>query len=615
MYKSLNDYLDALRRAGELIEIAAPVDTRWEIAELTDRMSKESGGGKALLFTDAGGEFPVAVNLLGSDRRICMALGVDRLGELTERIESLFRSATAPKNSIGDKLKMLPLLARASRWLPVRRSGRGACQHAVMKEPDLGRLPILTCWPHDGGPFVTLPMVHTIDPETGTPNLGMYRMQVFSKNTTGMHWHLHKTGAKHYEKHKKAGKKMPVTVCLGGDPVYAYSATAPLPENIDEYLLAGFIRNKPVELVKCLTNDLYVPSDCDFVIEGYVDPQEEKAVEGPFGDHTGFYSLEDRYPVFHVTCITHRKNPVYPATLVGIPPQEDVYIAKATEKIFLAPIRLVMQPEITDLYMPEEGVAHNLAVAALEKTYPGQPFKVASSLWGAGQMMFNKFILLTDAGTDIRCSEGLAGALENVRIPEDVMTSKGPLDVLDHTAARMGFGGKLCLDATFKGDRTFEGFSLPAEWKLQETDAIEVNDRFARKWRTLFLKVKNGFGGDCAEAVGQLIRTHAIEGIRFFVVFDANVPLDDPGLLIWYASSNCDAVRDVAVRDGYLVFDARVKAGGVAGFNRPWPNVVVSDRRTIDKVDARWAEYGIGPFIASPCLRYDPLLLSDRAEA
>ena len=379
MYRSLQEFVERLEREGELIRISAPVSTRFEIAELTDRMAKSQGGGKALLFENVGGEFPVLTNMMGSSRRIAMALGVERLEEISERIDALLKDALSPKGSMWEKMRMLPLLSDVAKWFPQSVSGRGACQEVILQgdEVDLERLPLLHSWESDGGAFVTLPMVNTLDPDTGVRNVGMYRMQRFDKRTTGMHWHIHKTGARHYDGYKRQGRRMPVVVTLGGDPVYTYAATAPMPDNMDEYLLAGFLRRKPVRLVKALTCDIRVPEDCDFVIEGYVDPMEDKAIEGDFGDHTGFYSLKDLYPRFHVTCITHRRGAIYPATVVGVPPQEDAYIAEATERIFLAPIRLAVQPEVRDLWMPVEGTAHNLAVLSVDSRYTGQAHKVA----------------------------------------------------------------------------------------------------------------------------------------------------------------------------------------------------------------------------------------------
>jgi 4-hydroxy-3-polyprenylbenzoate decarboxylase len=310
LYKSLTHFISALESAGELVRIKEFVSPRLEITEIADRMVKN--GGKALLFENTGSAFPLLINAFASDRRICMALGVKSLGDIESDIARLLKAFLGPKDRFIDKIKVLSILKEVSSWMPHSTSGRGACQEIVMDQPDLTKLPILTCWPADGGPFITLPAVHTRDPLSGARNLGMYRMQVFSPDMTGMHWHLHKGSARHYQQYKELGTRMPVTVTLGGDPVYTYVATAPLPEEVDEYLLAGFLRKKKVELVKCLTNDLEVPSDVDFVIEGYIDPSEELILEGPFGDHTGFYSLADYFPRFHVTCISHRKSLAYP---------------------------------------------------------------------------------------------------------------------------------------------------------------------------------------------------------------------------------------------------------------------------------------------------------------
>ncbi|MBO5758581.1 MAG: UbiD family decarboxylase, partial [Rikenellaceae bacterium] len=369
MYTSLQTFIDRLAAAGELVEVDAKVDPVFEIREIADRMSKAPDGGKALLFKNTGTEFPLLINMFGSERRMAMALGTESLEQIPQRIDSVVRTVLSPRSGLMQKARTA---LQATRWLPRKTRRRGECQQVVWTgdDIDLGKLPILLSAPCDGGRFVTLPMVNTVDPTTGVRNVGMYRMQVVDRNTTAMHWQIHKTGERHYRAYQQAGiRRMPVSVCLGGDPAYTFAATAPMPDGMDEYLLAGFLRGKPVRLVKCLTNDIYVPSDCDFVIEGWVDTTEPKMVEGPFGDHTGFYSLEDEYPLFHITAITHRRGAVYPATIVGVPPMEDAYIAKASERIFLAPIRLVMQPEIRDMWMPEAGVAHNLAVVSIAESY------------------------------------------------------------------------------------------------------------------------------------------------------------------------------------------------------------------------------------------------------
>ncbi|MFT3945851.1 MAG: menaquinone biosynthesis decarboxylase [Agriterribacter sp.] len=425
-YKHQQEFINALEKSGELVRIKTFADPHLEIAEITDRISKSGNGGKALLFENTGYDFPVLMNAYGSEKRMCMALGVQHLDDIAKEIEALFKLLTKPKEGILDKLNMLPKLGQFASWMPKVKKGRGECQEIVITEnPDLGKLPVITCWPKDGGPFITLPVIHTKDLHTAIRNVGMYRMQVFGPTLTGMHWHKHKVSAKHYNGYKAAGKKMPVAVALGGDPAYAYAATAPLPENVDEYMLAGFLRRKKVELVKCITQpEIEVPADADFIIEGYVDPTEEMIWEGPFGDHTGYYSLPDWYPRFHVTCITHKKNPVYPATIVGIPPQEDAWLGKATERIFLAPIKMTMVPEIMDMEMPVEGVFHNLVIAKIKKEFAGQGQKVMYAMWGAGQMMFNKILVIADELAGIQHYKELAQQVfANLNVSTDVIFS------------------------------------------------------------------------------------------------------------------------------------------------------------------------------------------------
>lgn len=604
MYGNLKEYIAALDAAGELQRINVRVNTELEIAEITDRVSKSPGGGKALLFSNTGTDYPVITNMFGSERRICLALGVDSLDELPARIENLFRQAMSPMPCLADKMRMIPVARDVLRWMPKRTNRRGECQQVIATgdDVDLGALPILKCWPHDGGRFVTLPLVHTQDPETGIRNVGMYRMQVFSKNTTGMHWHMHKTGAKHYEAYKRRGERMPVSVCLGGDPAYTYSATAPMPDGMDEYLLAGFLRGRAVKLVKCITNDIYVPSDADFVIEGYVDTSEAKTVEGPFGDHTGFYSLEDLYPVFHVTAITRRRDAVYPATLVGIPPQEDYYIAQATEKIFLAPIRMALQPEIEDLWMPCEGVAHNLAVVNMRKSYAGQAMKVASGMWGAGQMMFDKFMVVASVEGSVRDTSLIARLLKRADIKRDVMFSRGTLDVLDHATATMGEGGKMMIDLTT--DRPARETAIPSTLTLPEGASADLT--LAGEWGLIILRGISAAG---------FLSANAVSGINYIVEADAaTVTLSYPDLL-WYGLANTEACRDIRVRDGVMIIDARSKTPPKEDYPVRWPNAVVSDRATIELVDRRWSEYEFAEQIESPSLKYARLLHSDNAEA
>lgn len=616
MYGSLREYIDTLERHGELLRVGARVSPRFEIAEITDRMAKSEGGGKALLFENTGTEFPVLTNMMGSDRRMALALGAESLDDIALRIDSMLGRALAPKGSLVDKLRMLPLLADMSRWFPREASGRGACQQVVLQgdEADIGRLPLLRSWEHDGGPFVTLPMVNTVDPESGIRNVGMYRMQRFDARSTGMHWHIHKTGARHYDAYRRMGRRMPVVVTLGGDPAYTYAATAPMPDNMDEYLLAGFLRRRPVRLVRALTCDIRIPEDCDFVIEGYVDPAEPKVVEGDFGDHTGFYSLKDLYPLFHITAITHRRDAVYPATVVGVPPQEDAYIAKATEKIFLAPIRMAVQPEVEDLWMPTAGTAHNLAVVSIAKRYEGQAHKVAQALWGAGQMMFNKYLVIASSSTHIRSFATLAALLRRADTARSIIRSEGVLDVLDHATATCGFGGKLAFDLT-DVDISTPAEPIATPRTARPAGGIELFDtRFVESCGLLVLYAAPD-RPDVADAERYLAEND-IRGMKYVALFDyaaaGTMTAED---LLWLAAANTDPRRDVRhLSGGELLIDARSKHPSVEGNPPRFPNVVASSTETIRAVDERWEEYGLGKRIESPSRRYRRMQLSTKAD-
>ncbi len=626
MYRNLREYVSLLEQHGELVRITVPVDPELEMAEITDRMSKSPGGGKALLFENSGTAFPVVTNLFGSSRRIAMALGARSLDDIAGRIDDLISGAMSPMETISDKLRMLPLLAEASRWMPRRVRGRGECQQVVLTGEDasLGILPVLKCWPHDAGRFITLPLVHTADPGDGRRNVGMYRMQILSPHSTGMHWHIHKTGARHYDSYRKLGRRMPVSVALGGDPAYTYAATAPMPDGMDEYLLAGFLRRRSVRLVRCITNDLYVPADCDFVIEGYVDTAEAPVIEGPFGDHTGFYSLEDLYPVFHVTAITHCRNAIYPATVVGIPPQEDAYMAEATERIFLAPIRMALQSEVADLHMPVAGVAHNLAVVGVETRYAGQAVKVASGLWGAGQMMFCKCIVAVPPGTDLRDPQALAPLVKNMSPATDVHITHGVADVLDHATAVCGTGGKVVIDLTRYGGQA----GVQAGPAKSRAEALLEAER--RGYKLTVIDTPGGDGNQDAGSItedwgiytyfvdreadtGSAVDLAHILGVRIVVLFDPQAISLSPAELLWLAGGNTDPERDITILDGVMVVDARTKIPGSEGAPERWPNPVVSSPETIALVDKRMEEYGIG-LQDSPSGRYARIVSTDNAQ-
>jgi 4-hydroxy-3-polyprenylbenzoate decarboxylase len=626
LYKNLQQFISVLEKEGELIRIKEFVNPELEICELTDRFSKQSGGGKALLFENTGTGFPVLTNAMGSLHRICLALGADNLDSYGVEINDLLKMAMGDKNSWFEKLKILPQLKRISSWMPEKTNRRGECQEIIINNPDLSILPILKCWPADGGRFVTLPLVHTIDPVTGIRNLGMYRMQVFDKNLTGMHWHRHKTGARHYAEYKKMGKRMPVAVALGGDPAYTWSATAPLPDQIDEYILAGFIRKKKVELVKCITQDIYVPYDVDIVIEGYVDPMEELIWEGPFGDHTGFYSLEDWYPKFHVTCITHRKNAVYPATIVGIPPQEDAWIARATERFFLTPIKLSMAPEIIDLDIPPAGTAHNLTILKIEKTYPGQGQKVMNSLWGAGQMMFNKFMVTVDGDVDIHnYPELFKHICKNLQVSSDLLFGKGPLDVLDHSSDNFAYGSKLGIDVTHKFLEEKVDDIIPPVVHCQPDITIlkEINPGIENmifpEEEVLLFSVKSTHLHHVKEISTALSLDASLQKVKLIVAYEASVELTDFYQCTWQAFSNTDPARDCMVINSgsrtVLCCDATFKTKQRNNFKRLWPNAVVSDSETIDSIDKNWSKYTTLPFIASPSRYYQNLKRGNGAVA
>lgn len=472
-FNSFQDFLRYLEEQGEVARVAAEVSAELEITEITDRVTKARG--KALLFERVkGSRFPVVTNAFGSPRRVAMALG-RAPDEIAARIESII-SLKTPRG-IADKLKLLPRLLELVR-MPPKTVTRAPCQEVVHTDPDLSIIPVLKCWPHDAGNFITLPLVVTKSLEDGTRNIGMYRVQIYDKATTGMHWQIHKDGRNHFSQYARAKKRMEAAIVIGGDPATIYAATAPLPPGIDELLFAGFIRNKAVEIVGCKTVDLEVPAWAEFVIEGYLDP-DERRTEGPFGDHTGFYSPAEDYPVFHATCITHRRNPVYPATVVGPPPMEDAFLAQATERIFLPLIRTVI-PELVDMNLPVQGAFHNCAIVSIDKSYPMQAQKVMHALWGMGQMMNTKMIIVLDGDVNVHDLGTVAWkAFNNVDPARDLTMTSGPLDALDHASPYPLHGSKIGVDATRKIEgETARGW--PEEIKMSEDIIRLVSD----KWKT-----------------------------------------------------------------------------------------------------------------------------------
>jgi len=476
-YTDLRDFIQALEQAGELKRIPFEVDPYLEITEFADRAVKSNG--PALLFEKPKGcSAPVLINAFASMKRMEIALQVGSVDEVAKRI-SQYLEMRMPEGLLG-KFKMLPMLAEVGAFFPKTVSG-GPCKEVIRRDGfSLKEFPVLHCWPQDGGPFITLPMVFSQNPDTGKRNCGMYRMQVYDDRTTGMHWQTHKQGAEHYRRLLKEGKqkKMPVSVAIGCDPATMYSAILPLPPDLDEMMIAGFLRSKPVEMVKCETNDILVPAQAEIVLEGHV-VLGEMRTEGPFGDHTGFYSLEDEYPVFHVECVTHRKNPIYATTIVGPPPMEDFYMGKAIERIFLPLMRLQL-PEVRDIAMPAEGIFHNLILVAIRKSYPGHARKVMHAIWGLGQAMFSKCIVVVDEDVNVQnFSEVAWKALNNIDPERDIQFVMGPVDSLDHASRMVNYGSKMGVDATKKWPG--EGFTRP--WPdVIEMDA-GVKARVAEMWK------------------------------------------------------------------------------------------------------------------------------------
>jgi 4-hydroxy-3-polyprenylbenzoate decarboxylase len=513
-YDSFGEFVRELDAAGELIRIQQSVATELEITELADREMKKPGGGKALLIEKPTVEgqispFPVAINTLGSHHRMAMSLRANSVADVAAELGSLMKAK--PPTGFKEALKLLgtaldlrhakPKIvkdgpckevihkfdappSRSGPWPDAAEITHHASRITHQPSPTLLNLPILKCWPLDGGRFITLPCVITKDPDSGERNIGMYRIQIYDPQTTGMHWQLQKVGARHGRRYYETGTRMPVAVFLGGDPIFTFCATAPLPDGLDEFLLAGYLRKKSVELVKCETNDLEVPANSDVVIEGYVDPKEPLRPEGPFGDHTGYYTLPEPYPVFHITAITHRKDAIYPATIVGMPPMEDFYIGSASVQLFL-PIFKMNFPEIVDIALPAEGVFHNLVFVSIKKSYPMQAYKIMHGLWGMGQMMFTKYIVVVDDDVNVHnTSEVLFRLCANTDPQRDSIFTKGPADVLDHATSEIAVGTKLGIDATKK--LAGEGYHRP--WppliKMDEAVKAEVEKLFDAKQPT-----------------------------------------------------------------------------------------------------------------------------------
>lgn len=606
-FPDIQSFMRLLEERGELIRVTTPVSRELEITEIADRMVKQ--GGPALLFENVlGSDYPVVIGLLGTKERVALALGVGDLDDLAAKVRALIDLSGG-----GSKLGLLSNVTklRDAMNLPPRRVRNAPVQQVVWRgdEVDLSKIPVLKCWPLDGGPFVTLPLVITRDPETGERNMGMYRVQVMSRNTTGMHWQRHKTGTKHLEKARKLGKKLEVAVAIGGDPALIYAATAPLPPvpGLDEFALAGYLRGQRYPVAKGITVDLDVPANAEFILEGYVDPSEDWVMEGPFGDHTGFYTLPDLYPHFHVTAVTMRRQPVYPATIVGRPPMEDAYLIEASERLFLPAAQLII-PEIVDYHMPPAGVAHNLVFVSIKKSYPGQAYKVANGLFGLGQMMFAKVIVVLDEDVTVTDFEAVWREVTRKAVPgRDTLTTRGPIDVLDHSSRGWGYGGKLIIDATTKrpeevgsaassrpdqaGDTLApEGFTPRAAHDLPSFDGVlaqrQTPDGY---WLVALHKTRAGQARDLAAAFAA---HPAAAGIRHLLICDDQTDVNDIQDVWWTILNNIDAERDVTLHGPLLAWDGAQKIPE-EGFVREWPPKIVMDQGVVDRVERLWNVYGL----------------------
>ncbi|MCZ6541045.1 MAG: menaquinone biosynthesis decarboxylase [Nitrospinae bacterium] len=599
-YKSLREFIERLEAEGELVRIAEPVSPLLEIAEITDRVSKSPDGGKALLFENVeGSAMPVLINAFGSWRRIRLALGVTDLESIAREIERYLK--IAPPATLMDKAKLLPMLLQASKFPPKAVSAKQAsCQEVVMTgdDVDLGRIPIIQCWPQDAGRFITFPIVINRSLDRSIRNVGLYRMQVFDKTTTAMHWHIHKDGAHFFHEYRKENRRMEVAVAIGADPATCYAASAPLPYGIDEFLLAGFIRKHPVPLVKCKTVDLEVPAHAEIVLEGYIDPAVMR-LEGPFGDHTGYYSQDGDYPVFHVTAVTHRKDPVYLTTIVGIPPQEDFYLGKATERIFL-PLLRTQLPEIVDMNMPLEGVFHNCVIISLNKRYPMQARRLMSALWGLGQMSFVKTIITVDAEVDVQNeAEVLKLLLDEVDLERDLFFSEGILDVLNHASDQALYGSKLGIDATRVIDGEPPRPPAPDKTPVPEAGLAErVKENFPEVQSSrliqlsprrpiLLVALDKQQPGQSTGFIRTFFENDAFQSIGILLVLEAHVNTDNTSQVLWKLFNNLDPKRDVHVSDQRVGIDVTRKMPE-EGYRQNWPEEIVMSEDIVQRVDQKW---------------------------
>jgi 4-hydroxy-3-polyprenylbenzoate decarboxylase len=600
-YPSLREFIQRLEFDNELVRVREPVSPILEITEIADRIAKNlDGNNKALLFENVeGSSMPVLINAFGSQKRMAAALGVIDLEDIPRRMERFLK--LAPPETLLDKARLLPLLFEAAQFVPkLSRRANAPCQEVVLTGDavDLFRLPILQCWPQDAGRFITFPMVINRSCDRRIRNVGLYRMQVFDKKSTAMHWHIHKDGAHFFHDYRKQNKIMPVAVAIGGDPAVCYAASAPLPYGIDEFLLAGFIRRSPVELVKCKTVDLEVPATAEIILEGFIDPAELRR-EGPFGDHTGYYSQDGDYPVFHVTAITHRKDPIYLTTIVGKPPQEDFYLGNATERLFL-PLLRTQLPELADMHMPAEGVFHNCVIAGVDKRFPMQARRVMSALWGAGQMSFVKTIIVVDAGTDVNNPLAVMKILLNqVNLERDLYFAEGILDVLNHASDHKLYGSKLGIDATTKLEgepghgedivarpRPAHGLAEAVLKKYPHVRACRLWER-NDKLPVMIAALNKTRPHQGNEFIREFFADEEMRAVAVLVVLESHVDVRNTSQVMWKLFNNLDPRRDCLRSGPRLGIDVTRKFPE-EGYTQDWPEEIEMSTEIKNRVDAKW---------------------------
>ncbi len=599
IFDSLRDFVKHLDRAGELVRIREKVSPHLEIAEITDRQSKLPGGGKALLFENVeGSSIPVLINAFGSWKRINDALGVTRLDTIADDINRYLH--LAPPSTLMEKAKLLPMLLEAAQFPPkMVGPDKAPCQEVVHTGDavNLDHLPIIQCWPLDAGRFITYPIVINRSLDKKIRNVGLYRMQVYDSKTTAMHWHIHKDGAHFFHEYKRHNTRMEVAVALGADPVSCYAASAPLPYGIDEFLLAGFIRKRSVPLVKCKTVNLEVPAEAEIVLEGYIDPSEMR-LEGPFGDHTGYYSQDGDYPVLHVTAVTHRRDPIYLTTIVGIPPQEDYYLGKATERIFL-PLLRTQLPEIKDMNMPLEGVFHNCVIVSLHKRYPMQARRAMSALWGAGQMSFVKTIIVVDAEVDVQDEPAVLDLLlSTADFNRDLFFSEGILDVLNHASDQALYGSKLgnALTRPIDGEPTKTAID-PAQGLNEDVVSLLKNKfpevKAARTVQTasqrpvLLVALDKTRPHQGSEFIKTVLSDSVFDGAGVFLVLEGHVDLDNDSTVLWKLFNNLDPKRDMILQGQRVGIDLSQKMAE-EGYTQDWPEEIVMSDEIKKRVDGKW---------------------------